>query len=146
VGVIAYISLGSNLGKREQFLESARTELSRNPKILLEECSEIWNTEALDIVDQPDFLNQVVRIQTELSAWELLDFLQSVEKSLGRVHRFEKGPREIDLDILLFGKLSVRDPRLVIPHHSIESRPFIRKLLDQVWVCEPGKENAGIPK
>jgi len=86
----------------------------------------------MDVVNQPDFLNQVIQIETTLDAERLLDQIQGIEKELGRVKRFDKGPREIDIDILLYEHLILQTERLSLPHHSIESRPFIRDLLREI--------------
>lgn len=131
---IALLSLGSNLGNRETYLQSARDSLEAHPNIHIIESSPILNTEAMDVLDQPDFLNQVIAIETSLEPIDLLDFLQYVEKKLGRVLRYDKGPREIDIDILVYGNQRIQSHRLIIPHHSIESRPFIRRLMDTLSI------------
>ncbi len=124
-----FLSLGTNLGNRENFLQQARESLNDPPNIYILKESKILNTPAMDFQDQPDFLNQVLEVKTILKPLELLDFIQDVEKKIGRVRRFDKGPREIDIDILLYGEEGWNTDRLIIPHHSIQSRPFIGKLL-----------------
>lgn len=76
----AYLSLGTNLGDREEFLNQARNFLHDPPRTNLVRSSEILNTEAMDFISQPDFLNQVLEIETSLTPIELLDFTQSIEK------------------------------------------------------------------
>lgn len=125
----AFLSLGTNLGNREYFLQQAREYLHNPPNIYILKESKILNTPAMDFQDQPDFLNQVLEVETIFKPLELLDFIQDVEKKIGRVRRFDKGPREIDIDILLYGEEEWNTSRLTIPHHSIQSRPFIEKLL-----------------
>lgn len=125
---ISNISIGSNLGNRYKFIESAIEEIRKIPSKILKS-SKILETKALDFTNQPDFLNCIIQIETDLTALELLDSLQSIEKRLGRVKRFDKGPREIDLDILTFDQEVVNESRLTIPHHSVQTRPFIKELL-----------------
>ena len=126
---IVFISLGSNIGDKENYLLQARNKLNQLPNTKLKKCSQIINTKAMDYTDQDDFLNQVVELYTELTPNELLHELKIIEKDLGRIFRFDKGPREIDLDILLYNDSIVNTEYLNIPHHSIQSRPFIKELL-----------------
>ncbi|WCL49249.1 2-amino-4-hydroxy-6-hydroxymethyldihydropteridine diphosphokinase [Leptospira sp. GIMC2001] len=130
----SFLSLGTNLGNREEYLELARNYLHNPPITKLVHSSQIINTPAMDFLDQPDFLNQVLEIETELAPLDLLDFTQSIEQKIGRVKRFDKGPREIDIDILLYeGIERMVNDRLILPHHSIESRPFIGELLESIY-------------
>ncbi|MBP7282034.1 MAG: 2-amino-4-hydroxy-6-hydroxymethyldihydropteridine diphosphokinase [Leptospiraceae bacterium] len=122
------ISIGSNLGDRLQYIERAILEIQKIPARILAK-SNILETKALDVVDQPDFLNCIVEIETNLEPLELLDSLQLIESKLGRIKRYDKGPREIDLDILTYDELVIANERLTLPHHSIETRPFIKEIL-----------------
>jgi 2-amino-4-hydroxy-6-hydroxymethyldihydropteridine diphosphokinase len=122
------ISIGSNLGDRLFYVESAILEIEKIPTRILEK-SRILETKALEVTDQPDFLNCILLIETALPALELLDQLQLIESKLGRIKRFDKGPREIDLDILTYDALVMNNERLTLPHHSIDSRPFIKALM-----------------
>lgn len=124
-----FLSLGTNLGNRENFLQQAREFLHNPPTITILNSSKILNTIAMDFQDQPDFLNQVLEVKTILKPLDLLDFVQSIENKIGRVRRFDKGPREIDIDILTYGEEVWNTDRLTLPHHSIQSRPFIEELL-----------------
>ena len=129
----SYLSLGTNLGDRELYLEKARDLLHNPPLCEIILVSKILNTKAMDFTDQPDFLNQVIEIETILQPLELLNFTQSIESKIGRLKRFDKGPREIDIDILLYESVDELDSeRLTLPHHSIDSRPFIIKLLAEI--------------
>lgn len=130
--MIAYLSLGSNQGDREEYLQKARQSLGRCSGIRVTGESPVLETQAMEIVDQPAFLNQVLQIDTVLCPEELLDRCQAIEKELGRIYRYAKGPREIDIDILLYGQQNISTDRLEIPHHSLRSRYFIALLLDQV--------------
>lgn len=122
------ISIGSNLGNRLEYIESAILEIQRIPVRILAK-SKVLETKALDVIDQPDFLNCIIEIETELEPLLLLDELQKIEKKIGRIKRYDKGPREIDLDILTYDKLVMANERLTLPHHSIETRPFIKELI-----------------
>jgi len=120
-----YIGLGSNVGDRELYLSSAVRMIKdrTSPELLIE--SSILETKAVDYIDQPDFLNQVILIETGIPPDELLQILKDIEKTLGRVKRFDKGPREIDLDILLYENIVMKNSSLVIPHPEILNRDFI---------------------
>ena len=122
------ISIGSNLGNRLQYIESAILEIEKIPIRILAKSS-ILETKALDVIDQPNFLNCIVEVETNLEPLELLGVLQLIESKLGRIKRYDKGTREIDLDILTYDELVITNERLTLPHHSIESRPFIKEIL-----------------
>lgn len=126
---LVYIGLGSNMGERGDYLSGAvkLIKVKAYAEIIAE--SSILETKAVDFTDQPDFLNQVVLIRTDLEPAKLLEVLKGVEKDLGRVRRFSKGPREIDLDILLYDDLVLHSRALDIPHPEIKNRWFILKHL-----------------
>jgi 2-amino-4-hydroxy-6-hydroxymethyldihydropteridine diphosphokinase len=122
---IVYAGLGSNLGNREEYIASARGLIvSQTGSIIIAESS-ISETEPVDFTDQPMFINQIIKIDVSLDPEELLDSFKNIEKMLGRHHRFRKGPREIDIDILLYNNHIYRSERLVIPHPEIINRKFI---------------------
>lgn len=122
---LAYIGLGSNIGERELFINSAIKTLITNYPVTLVKKSTIAETKPVDYVQQPDFLNQIILIETELSPPGLFEALQAIEQKTGRSKTFSKGPREIDLDILLYDDLIYTDSKLVIPHPGITKRKFI---------------------
>ncbi|MCE9499305.1 MAG: 2-amino-4-hydroxy-6-hydroxymethyldihydropteridine diphosphokinase [Leptospira sp.] len=133
---ICFISIGSNIGNKEHYIEQAKFELSIHPGIgILKESVNLF-TKALEITNQPDFLNTVIKIRTSLSENDLLETLQGIEFKLGRIRRYDKGPREIDLDILTYGNRVQQSKNLHLPHHSLFTRPFIRKL-----ICGMGEES-----
>ena len=122
------ISIGSNLGDRLQYIQQSIAVIESIPTKIISK-SRILETKALEITDQPDFLNCVLLIETSLSPLALLDQLQLIEIKLGRIKRYNKGPREIDLDILTYDDLVMANERLTLPHHSIKTRPFIKELM-----------------
>lgn len=123
------ISIGSNLGERESYLQSAIGKIANIPNTNIIKKSIILNTKALEYTNQPDFLNAIIKISTKHKPMELLKILQSIEKKIGKVKRFDKGPREIDLDILTYSNEVIKTQELTIPHHSLYTRPFIKELL-----------------
>ena len=121
-----FIGLGSNLGDRHGCMRAALELLGEHPQITLEKHTDFVETEPWGVQDQPVFLNAVACITTTLKPHALLAELKRIEKKLGRVERDQKwGPREIDLDILLFGDLVIKTENLVIPHAHLTERPFV---------------------
>ncbi len=116
---IVYIALGSNLGDRAENLRLARERIDA-PDLRVLRASSIYETAPRDVEDQPWFLNQVIECETDLFPRQLLARLQKIERAMGRKRRMAKGPREIDLDILLFGDAVVKAPELEIPHPRID--------------------------
>ncbi len=121
---IAYLGLGSNLGRRERNLSAARRRLrERGVRILRQ--SHVIETEPWGVLDQPRFLNQVLESDWSGTPRELLRVAKAVERDGGRVRTRRWGPRTIDVDILLFGNERVNEKDLVIPHPRINERPFV---------------------
>ncbi len=121
----AFIGLGSNLGEREAMIRLALDDLARLPDTRLARASSLYDTEPVGEVDQPNFLNAVAQLETELTARQLLWNLLLIEKRLGRVRAQKWGPRTIDLDLLLYGSLIVEEPDLVLPHPELTRRSFV---------------------
>ena len=121
----AFIGLGSNLGEREAMIRLALDDLARLSSTRLVRASALYDTEPVGEVDQPNFLNAVAQIDTELTARQLLWNLQLIEKRLGRVRSQRYGPRTIDLDLLLYGNLVVDEPDLKVPHPELVRRSFV---------------------
>jgi len=115
----AYISLGANLGDRE---ETIRAAIAALPGVVA--VSELRDTEPVGITDQPRFLNGAARLETELSPRQLLETLLEIERGLGRERRQRWGPRTIDLDLLLYGDETVDEPGLTVPHRRLHERRF----------------------
>jgi len=125
----AFIGLGSNLGNREANLENAVKCVSSISRVSVVRKSSVSETDPVDYHEQPRFLNQIIIIETTLSPGELLGQLKQCEVGLGRVKSFAKGPRSIDLDILLYDDIILKTGELSIPHPEISNRPFILKHL-----------------
>jgi len=115
----AYLSLGSNIGDREANLRTALDEL--HP----ERVSPIYETEPVDYRDQAWFLNVVAEVRTDRFPRQFLSMTQRIERELGRVRTIAKGPRTIDIDILLFGSTVVHAKDLEIPHPRMAERRFV---------------------
>ncbi|NBU97227.1 MAG: 2-amino-4-hydroxy-6-hydroxymethyldihydropteridine diphosphokinase [Spirochaetia bacterium] len=124
-----FISAGSNIGERENYLKSAINLIQSIDKINLIKVSDFFETKALDVIDQPDFINLIIKISTQLLPTELLESLQEIEIKIGRQRRYDKGPREIDLDILIYEDYYSSTEKLTLPHHSLFTRPFIKEIL-----------------
>lgn len=124
-----FIGLGSNLGAREENLGRARDLLSAAGDIILLEKSTVEETKPVEYLDQPDFLNQILLAESDLQPREILDVLQKIEYDMGRVRAVPKGPRVIDLDLLIYDDLVYSDDALTLPHPGIVNRPFVLKHL-----------------
>jgi 2-amino-4-hydroxy-6-hydroxymethyldihydropteridine diphosphokinase len=121
----AYVGLGANLGDRESTLRAAVAALDATEGVQVSAVSALLETEPVDYLDQPRFLNGAVALETTLAPRELLDALLAVERSLGRTRggpRF--GPRTIDLDLLLYGEESIDEQGLTVPHPRLHERAF----------------------
>jgi 2-amino-4-hydroxy-6-hydroxymethyldihydropteridine diphosphokinase len=129
-----YIALGSNLGDRVENLLLARERIV-SPHVRLTRASSIYETAPREIVDQPWFLNQVVAAETTLFPRQLLARLLRIEQEMGRRRTMDKGPRVIDLDILLFGDAVIHAAGLEIPHPRMAERRFV---LDPLAELAPG--------
>jgi len=120
---VTYLGLGSNIGDRLQNLQAAINALE--PEVHPVECSPVYETPPWGYLDQPNFLNQVVKAETELSPGELLRYLKEIEKDLGRQDSFLNGPRKIDLDIIFFDDAVIESPPITIPHPRMDDRGFV---------------------
>lgn len=129
IGLI--VSTGSNLGDRSRHLQEAQKELSKTFKLV--ESSSVVESRAVDYLDQPDFLNQVLHFDLpENSPQEILTFLMKVELRMGRRRDIPKGPRTLDLDILFFSDKKINQADLEIPHPRQFDRDFILYPLSQL--------------
>lgn len=121
---IAFIGLGSNVGDREKHLCMAHHKI-READIVILQKSRIYESTAWGYKNQSKFLNQVIKVETELNPEGLLTQLQSIEQELGRKRRPKWHEREIDLDILFFGQAVIDAPGLSIPHRHWKERKFV---------------------
>ncbi len=122
----AYIGLGSNLNNPVAQLRMARSRLSMLPRTRLERCSSFYRTAPVGYTEQPDFLNAVCRLNTELDAATLVENLLAIEVQHGRVERTQEwGPRILDLDLLLYDQAVMSAPGLTVPHPRLHERAFV---------------------
>jgi 2-amino-4-hydroxy-6-hydroxymethyldihydropteridine diphosphokinase len=119
-----YLALGSNLGDRRANLSAARDHLA-SVDLNIVRASAIYETEPRDLLQQPWFLNQVIEAETSLFPRQLLVRAQKIERDMGRKRIQPKGPRVIDIDILLFGEAVIHTPDLEIPHPRMLERRFV---------------------
>ncbi len=128
----AFLSLGSNLGDREATLDAALRALEASGEVRIIRRSSLYETAPVGKIDQPEFCNLVVEVETVLSPEALLDLCQQVERDLGRVRDEHWGPRTADLDILLYDRRSVSTERLRIPHPEMLRRRFVLEPLLEI--------------
>jgi len=120
----AYLSLGSNMGDRAANIASAIAALRARGLRVTQE-SALYETEPVEFLDQPWFLNSAIEVETELKPEQLMAVLLEIERAMGRERRVPKGPRLIDMDILLYGAEVVNEPGLEIPHPRMAERKFV---------------------
>jgi 2-amino-4-hydroxy-6-hydroxymethyldihydropteridine diphosphokinase len=122
---VAYVGLGSNLAEPRKQIETALRTLARLPHTALIAQSRLYATEPWGHRDQPPFVNAVAKLDTQLSARDLLDGLLAIERRAGRERNGDRwGPRILDLDILLYGDARIDEPALHIPHPRLHERAF----------------------
>jgi 2-amino-4-hydroxy-6-hydroxymethyldihydropteridine diphosphokinase len=121
--VIAFLGLGSNMGDRRAHLAWAVHRLAEETR--LTGLSSVWETEPVGFVDQPPFLNLVVRVATEREPDALLELAHRIEVERGRERTFRNAPRTLDIDLLLLGDRRVDRPGLTLPHPRMRDRWFV---------------------
>jgi 2-amino-4-hydroxy-6-hydroxymethyldihydropteridine diphosphokinase len=128
----AYLSLGSNLGDRAAHLREAIRKLSDAGTVT--NCSSFYQTEPVEFTDQPEFLNCAIELETILSPHQILNAILQIERDLGRDRSTQppKGPRTIDIDLLLAGDAIINSPQLVVPHPSMHQRRFVLEPLVEI--------------
>ena len=119
-----YLGLGSNIGDREAMLQAAIDELHAE-EVSVVRLSSVYETQPMDLPNQPWFLNLVVEAHTQLFPVQLLTRIGKIEQRLGRRRLIAKGPRSIDIDILLYGNSVIRTSSLIIPHERLTQRRFV---------------------
>lgn len=122
---IAYLGLGSNIGERISYIQRVITELNESQNIKILKNSSVFETEPWGNIDQDNYLNSVIEIETDLGPMELLLELKSLEKKIGRSENKKWSEREIDIDILFYGDLVIQNENINIPHSLIEERRFV---------------------
>ncbi len=138
------ISLGTNIGNRFENLRLAKKLLSKNLVLLNE--SRIYSSPAVDYLDQPEFLNQVLCFEIPNSLpQECLELVLSIESKMGRVRHIPKGPRVIDIDILFWGNETLNSPNLEIPHPRLFQRSFIVLPLKELPIFQTLSSNFKFP-
>lgn len=120
-----FIGLGSNLDQPGEQLRRAMAAIAALPGVALRAASSFYRSAPLGYDAQPDFVNAVMRIATELTPTALLDALQRIEQAQGRRRTFRDAPRTLDLDILLYGAHCQDDPHLTLPHPRCHQRAFV---------------------
>ena len=129
---LAFLSLGSNIEPRNDFILKAIDYLKNDQEIKIVSISQIIETDPVGFSNQPKFLNAVLKIQTKHSPENLLESILSIENKIGRIRKMKWGPRKIDIDILLFNKEKVDLPFLKIPHPELSNRPFFLELIESI--------------
>jgi 2-amino-4-hydroxy-6-hydroxymethyldihydropteridine diphosphokinase len=136
----AVLALGSNRGPRERHLDLA-LKVFKDRQVVILAAGPRWNTAPLDAPAQPDFLNQVVLVQGSLSGLDWLELAQAAEARAGRRRGIERGPRTLDVDVILLEDESWDTPELVVPHPGLLTRPYLLRGADLVapdWIV-PGQ-------
>jgi len=127
---IVYLSLGSNLGDREGNLRTAIGKLEEFGSVIA--VSSFYETEPVDVAAQPWFLNCALKFETEKMPRQLMSAILTLEQSMGRQRRQNKGPRTIDIDVLLFGSSVIEIPSLTVPHPRMHQRRFVLEPLAEI--------------
>ncbi|MCL9773421.1 2-amino-4-hydroxy-6-hydroxymethyldihydropteridine diphosphokinase [Vibrio methylphosphonaticus] len=124
--ITCYIAIGSNLSDPVAQALDAMEALKSLPKSTVIHCSSLYSSTPMGPANQPDYINAVVKIQTELTPLELLDCTQAIELEQGRVRKDERwGPRTLDLDLILYGNEVIDSERLTVPHYGMKEREFV---------------------
>lgn len=128
----AYLGLGANIGERHENLKRAIQLLNDESHVEVTKESSIYETAPYGKTDQPDFLNMVLEVKTDLEPIELLEFCLSVENELGRVREEVWGPRIIDIDVLMYEDLEIDIDNLIVPHEEMHLRKFVLEPLNEI--------------
>lgn len=130
--VAAFIGLGSNLDNPQAQVRAALGALDRLPGSRVVSSSSLYRTAPVGLREQPDFINAVAQIETELGARALLDALLEIERAQNRVRAEKNGPRTLDLDLLLYGDTVIREQDLSVPHPRMHQRAFVLAPLAEI--------------
>jgi 2-amino-4-hydroxy-6-hydroxymethyldihydropteridine diphosphokinase len=127
---LVYLSLGSNIGDRKAQLQHARARLATVGRVVAE--SSLYETEPVEFTHQHWFLNCALALETSKTPQQVMAAILRIEKEMGRRRVQEKGPRSIDIDILLFGDTIINSPELTIPHPAMQQRRFVLEPLAEI--------------
>ncbi len=120
-----FIGLGSNLENPSEQIRTAVKDMRQMPETSLVACSSLYKSPPMGPQDQPDYINAVVELKTELGPHQLLDHLQKIEQQHGRTRKRHWGERTLDLDVLVYGGQELNDERLTVPHPGVAERAFV---------------------
>lgn len=124
-----YLGLGSNLGNRAEYISKAISEINTSANCDVIKLSSVYESKPYGNTGQPNFFNAILEVETKFSLIQLFGFIKSIEAELGRKERKRWAPREIDIDIILYGKTVYSDGRLTVPHKDMLNRDFVIKPL-----------------
>ena len=150
-----YLGLGSNLGDKRQLIQEAAFALDSHKKINLLKSSSLYETEPVGYKEQDSFINAVLKIETSLDPYALLECCLSIEKKMGRCRNRRWGPRRIDIDILLYQGFRSEDKHLTLPHPRMLERGFVLVPLveiapdlrvENVTIAELAQNSNGVEK
>jgi len=128
----AFIALGSNLQDPQAHVERALQTIANTPRIKLIKASSLFKTAPIGYDNQPDFINAVAEIETDLSPLALLHTLLAIEAQQGRERPFPNAPRVLDLDVLLYGNIEINTAELTLPHPRMHTRGFVMLPLAEI--------------
>ena len=129
----AFIALGANLGDPAATVKAAFAALANLPDSRIVHCSSLYRTAPVGITEQPEFVNAVAQLETDLAPEALLDALLEIEQRFGRIRAERNGPRTLDLDIVLYGESAHHEDGLTLPHPRAHERAFVLAPLLEVW-------------
>ena len=128
-----YLSLGSNIGNRQEYIESAIELVGKTEGIKILKKSGLYETSPVGYVEQDLFLNAVIKIKTDFSEREILKIINKIENELDRKREIRWGPRTIDIDILIFSDKKINETDLIIPHKEMLNRLFVLVPLVEIY-------------
>ena len=128
-----YLSLGSNIGNRQEYIESAIELVGKTEGIKILKKSRLYETSPVGYVEQDLFLNAVIKIETDFSEREILKIINKIENELDRKREIRWGPRTIDIDILIFSDKKINETDLIIPHKEMLNRLFVLVPLIEIY-------------
>lgn len=128
-----YLSLGSNIGNRQKYIESAIELIGKTQRIKILKKSGLYETSPVGYVEQDLFLNTVIKIETDFSEREILKIINKIENELDRKREIRWGPRTIDIDILIFSDKKIDEMDLIIPHKEMLNRLFVLVPLIEIY-------------